>query len=85
MSHTEGLSDEVWPPAVVKDERSVFDVAPLVRALTYVVAEARKHKAAGNEDHFVDVGRVAQAVLTWQRLDEMGHFEDAEEWLKRIP
>lgn len=84
MSHHSGLlEDDPGPPE--KDERSIFDVAPLVRALKYVVDEARKHKAAGNEDHFVAVGRVAQAALTWQRVDAAGNLEAAEGWLRRIP
>lgn len=83
MSDSGWLDHDPGPPE--KDERTLFDVAPLVRSLKYVVNEARKHKAAGHDDHFVAVGRVAQAALTWQKLDAAGDFESAEEWLRRIP
>ena len=84
MSPHDGLlEDDPGPPE--KDERTIFDVAPLVRALRYVVEEARKHKAAGNDDHFVAVGRVAQAALLWQKTDAAGNFEAAEDWLRKLP
>lgn len=67
------------------DKRTLFDLAPLRSALRYVVEEAKKHQAAGNDDHFVAVGRVCQAALTWQKFDEQGRLEEAERWLKIIP
>lgn len=77
--------DEDPAPPTVQDLRTQFDVLPLRKALEYVVQEARKHLAAGHNDHFVAVGRIAQAALTWQKLDELGRFEEAEQWLRRIP
>jgi hypothetical protein len=82
---TNGWLEEDPGPPVQQDLRSEFDVLPLKRALEYVVSEARKQLAAGNDDHFVAVGRIAQAALTWQRLDELGQYEEAEKWLLRIP
>jgi hypothetical protein len=78
------LDDDPGPPEK-KDERTLFDILPLRRSLEYVVSEAKKHAAAGHNDHFVAVGRIAQAALTWQRLDELGNFEEAQKWLERIP
>lgn len=72
-------------PAAQTDERTLFDRLPLKHCLEYVVREASKHREAGHDDHFVQVGRVAQAALTWERLDGAGNLEEAELWLNRIP
>lgn len=63
-------------------KRTIFELMPLRRALEYVVSEAKKSDASS---HFMAVGRVAQAALTWQKLDEAGNFEEAQKWLDRIP
>jgi hypothetical protein len=67
------------------DRRTLAEITPLKNALQYVVSEARKHQLAGNDDHFVAVGRACQAVLKWQEADQAGNIETAQEWLAKMP
>lgn len=58
---------------------------PLLNALRYVVSEARRHAAAGNDDQFVAVGRAANAALLWHEADRLQDFETADRFLQMIP
>jgi hypothetical protein len=61
-----------------------YEVLPFLNALRYVVDEARKHQAAGNDDQFVAVGRAANAALLWHRADRAQNFEAAERYLQKF-
>ena len=61
------------------------DLIPFIKTLKYVVEEGRKHAAAGNDDHFVAVARVANAALRWYAQDRLGNFDEAQRYLDMIP
>lgn len=62
-----------------------YDILPFLNALRYVVTEARKHAAEGNDDHFVAVGRACQAALLWHDADKADDFTTAQKYLDMIP
>jgi len=57
---------------------------PLLNALRYVVTEARK-AAVDHDEHFVAVGRIANAALLWYEADRLQDFEAADRYLQMIP
>ena len=77
--------DGELPEEEAKDERTIFELTPLRNALRFAVEIAKRHRTAQQDDDIVLIGRVAQAALTWQALDEAGKLEEAERWLKAIP
>jgi hypothetical protein len=58
---------------------------PILNALRYVVAEARKQATTDPDGHFVAVGRVANAALLWYEADRLQDFETADRYLQMIP